>query len=137
MAYNFTLNDNLFLDTYCKEPSREDYENYISRQSESIRKLRVLLNDEIALSERRYRVLMRTRKDLNKANEQITILNNKINDQCLELAKKDIKCRVCAENNIEYIFLPCYHALTCEKCKNLTKCPKCNGEINEIKKFST
>merc|ERR1712107_21026 len=43
-----------------------------------------------------------------------------------EIPKKDPKCKVCLENNIDSVFLPCGHMMTCIQCgSKLVNCPIC------------
>lgn len=42
-------------------------------------------------------------------------------------------CVICFENQIEAVFLPCRHVLTCMKCAvNLSQCCACRVEITKI-----
>ena len=43
-----------------------------------------------------------------------------------EILERDPKCKVCLENNIDSVFLPCGHMMTCIQCgSKLVNCPIC------------
>merc|ERR1712107_556050 len=43
-----------------------------------------------------------------------------------EIPEKDPKCKVCLDNNIDSVFLPCGHMMTCIQCgSKLVNCPIC------------
>jgi len=43
-----------------------------------------------------------------------------------EILEKDPKCKVCLDNNIDSVFLPCGHMMTCIQCgSKLVNCPIC------------
>ena len=45
------------------------------------------------------------------------------------------ECKVCVDAEIEIVFLPCTHMITCPSCAAiLNKCPICRGEIKHIVK---
>ena len=54
-----------------------------------------------------------------------------------EIPEKDPKCKVCLDNNIDSVFLPCGHLVVCTNCApSLDMCPVCRRKINEtIKVF--
>ena len=43
-----------------------------------------------------------------------------------QIPEKDPKCKVCLDNNIDSVFLPCGHMMTCIQCgSKLVNCPIC------------
>ncbi|XP_052217881.1 uncharacterized protein LOC127835476 [Dreissena polymorpha] len=50
--------------------------------------------------------------------------------------KEEITCKQCHEHEIEMVFLPCGHVLTCESCGTKARtCFSCKGVIKGIAKF--
>ncbi|XP_069131320.1 putative inhibitor of apoptosis [Argopecten irradians] len=47
----------------------------------------------------------------------------------IEDLRMRLKCKVCLENELEMVFLPCCHLCTCVDCETLlTKCPICREQ---------
>ena len=77
--------------------------------------------------------------------EKITIISLKANEyeQKLVELQNDIQekkcCKICMEEDISIVFLPCGHLCCCSNCANhpsVKKCPTCRGEIkNKFKVF--
>ena len=51
--------------------------------------------------------------------------------------KRQMRCKVCLNADVEVVFLPCAHLVVCKNCApNLCSCPVCRRRINEtIKVF--
>ena len=54
-----------------------------------------------------------------------------------ETLKSNITCKVCMDNNVGVLFLPCRHLICCEPCSDSVKrCPLCRQHIiGTIKAF--
>ena len=53
-----------------------------------------------------------------------------------EILKEEQKCKVCANNLIDSVFLPCGHIMTCTLCGlQLVNCPICKKRIAKVKKI--
>jgi len=48
-----------------------------------------------------------------------------------------ILCKICYDNEMNYLVMPCFHISCCEECiKKVNKCPICNNDIhNKMKIF--
>lgn len=48
----------------------------------------------------------------------------------LEKLQREKRCKVCMDNDINIVFIPCGHLATCQKCsESLLKCPICCASI--------
>ena len=62
--------------------------------------------------------------------EKLQVKNKELEDARL--------CKVCMEDEISYVFLPCGHLCTCENCAvngNLKDCPLCRVKIEKRNKI--
>lgn len=78
-------------------------------------------------------------------NEELKQLSAYLNDevQKLKIENKHLKnevkryiddrtCKICMDKEIEYLFLPCNHLVSCENfTKNLKECPICRVKIKK------
>ncbi|XP_026872277.2 E3 ubiquitin-protein ligase XIAP [Electrophorus electricus] len=57
----------------------------------------------------------------------------------LEKLQREKLCKVCMDNDISVVFIPCGHLVTCKKCSDsLSKCPICCAVITQkIKTYSS
>ncbi|KAI7851283.1 hypothetical protein BDC45DRAFT_516182, partial [Circinella umbellata] len=63
------------------------------------------------------------------------ILKHEIEDKEDKLNMKDLKCRVCFQENIEFALVPCYHCSYCRTCaEKLTECAICREAKYAIQK---
>ena len=49
-----------------------------------------------------------------------------------KIAEDSQLCKICMENEISFVFIPCGHLITCENCalsENLKNCPMCRKQI--------
>ena len=54
-----------------------------------------------------------------------------------KIAEDSQLCKICMENEISFVFIPCGHLITCENCalsENLKNCPMCRKQITTLLK---
>lgn len=53
-----------------------------------------------------------------------------------KMKKKDFKCKICLKNEVEMLFLPCSHLVSCATCAVcLSRCPICRAGIRGTTRF--
>ncbi|XP_033740295.1 uncharacterized protein LOC117327437 [Pecten maximus] len=64
-----------------------------------------------------------------KDNENLQILDTLQRENAR--LKERSRCKICFEEEVYSVFLPCGHVIACRKCgENVTECPKCNATVN-------
>ena len=82
---------------------------------------------------------------LRQAREAIQSLNGRSKQELEEMLEnlytnlliqaQRAECKVCFDEEVQVLFLPCKHLVTCEKCANhLNKCPTCRKNILKKKR---
>ena len=70
-------------------------------------------------------------QSLRELNEQVVSLQKRISDRIRE----EEKCKICMENKINTLLIPCGHLAFCEQCsKKIKTCPFCKGPITSFHK---
>ena len=68
-------------------------------------------------------------------------VNDEIERNCIVRVETRTKtelfiCKICTENKIETVLLPCGHALSCTECTSkLWKCPMCRAQLTAISRI--
>ena len=82
--------------------------------------------------------LMKRCENLQIQNQNLEVQNETLQAHAknLEAKSKIVEdsqvCKICMENEISFVFIPCGHLITCENCalsENLKNCPMCRKQI--------
>ena len=77
--------------------------------------------------------LMNKCENLNIQNQNLELKNQNLEKQSKNL--EDARtCKICMENEISFVFIPCGHLITCENCAvngDLKICPMCRKQITK------
>ena len=77
--------------------------------------------------------LMNKCENLNIQNQNLELKNQNLEKQSKHL--EDARtCKICMENEISFVFIPCGHLITCENCAvngDLKICPMCRKQITK------
>ena len=77
-------------------------------------------------------------QNLEGQNQTLQVQNNNLQAHATNLeaqakiAEDSQFCKICMENEISFVFIPCGHLITCENCalsENLKNCPMCRKKI--------
>ena len=69
---------------------------------------------------------------------QIKRQQNQIQDQEIKIQElKEVQtCKICMDDGVAYVFIPCGHAICCGKCiANISRCPTCRAKIQKSQKI--
>ncbi|KAI9249194.1 hypothetical protein BDA99DRAFT_223312 [Phascolomyces articulosus] len=114
----------------------EAMEQEKQKLTDTIQELKQVLQEEIQLRQKsQYRTveLEQMAEDVLKINEELT---QEMSEKEEKLNFKDLKCRVCFQENIEYALVPCYHCSYCKTCaEKLTECAICREAKYAIQKI--
>lgn len=57
----------------------------------------------------------------------------------LQKLQREKLCKICMDRDIDIVFIPCGHLVTCNECSvSLSKCPVCCGDIRQkVKTYIT
>lgn len=74
------------------------------------------------------------RKDIKYQDGEVTKLKDELDEKRRMLTRHidPLMCKICFDMNIEVLFMPCCHLISCHKCASRLqeRCPICRNEIH-------
>ena len=120
------------LKNFC-QLSEQEIENFIDFKMFKLSKKRI-----IELSEQNVKIEKESNILANKLIEIAAKSEKKANEfsKKLEEIEIEIECKICMENNVNSVFLPCNHSICCFECALLLdNCPNCRKVIDTARKI--
>ena len=91
------------------------------------------LNIQYKNQELQIQTLTAQNKIFENKNNNLEAQTKHLEDQAKNL-KEEHLCKICMENEISFVFIPCGHFITCENCAvngDLKICPMCRKQITK------